>query len=305
MDKELVSVVIPTYNRANVIADSIYSVLNQTYSSLEVIIVDDCSSDDTESIIKKINDSRIKYIKLTKNRGACVARNTGIRCAIGEILAFHDSDDIWKPNKLEIEVTALNKNKADVVFCAINRHNYNNCDEIFPVLQEGFKTHKEIVEGFFVSTQTIVGRKKVFEKYQFDENVRRMQDYDLMIRIAETEKVYFVNQALVDVYLQENSISSMTSNQYVKIRDVTKLFLDKYPEFGLKYPKWKIEMYSRLGHCLVMLNEDAVDIYKEIMRIEVSRKNCTKYLLCRLHLLKSYFVLLEKIEGFKKLGEKK
>ena len=77
-NKPLVSVIIPTYNRGRLILDSINSVLNQTYKNIELIVVDDCSTDDTEKTVKSIDDSRIKYIKLEKNSGACVARNKGI-----------------------------------------------------------------------------------------------------------------------------------------------------------------------------------------------------------------------------------
>ena len=303
MCMDFVSVVIPSFNRAKVIVESIKSVLNQTYTNLEVVVVDDCSTDNTEEIVNEIDDSRVKYIKLKKNSGACVARNTGVDNSIGNIIAFHDSDDLWKPNKLEIEMNALKNNNADVVFCAITRHNYGRDDEVFPQLQEGFKTHQEIVEGFFVSTQTILGYKSIFEKYRFDKNVRRMQDYDLMVRIAEDNKVYFVKQALVDVYLQSDSISSNSVNQYLKIKESTELFLKKYKNYGEMYPEWKKEMYSRLGHCLVMLDEDATGIYKELLRLDKSKENHIKYILCRLHLLKTYFDFMDKKE--KNVGERK
>ena len=100
-NKPLVSVIIPTYNRGRLILDSINSVLNQTYKNIELIVVDDCSTDNTEEILKSINDSRIKYVKLEKNSGACIARNKGIELSTGEFIAFNDSDDLWITTKLE------------------------------------------------------------------------------------------------------------------------------------------------------------------------------------------------------------
>ena len=91
--KNLVSVIIPTYNRAHLIKRSAMSVLNQTYSNLELIIVDDGSTDNTEEVVKSIDDNRVIYIK-QPNQGACAARNNGIDHAKGEFIAFQDSDDV-------------------------------------------------------------------------------------------------------------------------------------------------------------------------------------------------------------------
>ena len=113
----MISVVIPSYNRENTISNSIESVLKQTYSDIEVIVVDDGSTDKTEDIVKGIGDNRIRYIKLEKNSGACVARNIGIMNANGSYIAFQDSDDIWHPDKLEKQYQAIKKYNADLVFC--------------------------------------------------------------------------------------------------------------------------------------------------------------------------------------------
>ena len=97
----LVSVIIPTYNRKKTILSAIYSVLKQTYTKLEVIVVDDGSTDGTGELIKKtIKDERLVYIKLKKNKGQSAARNVGVKRSIGEIIAFQDSDDIWDESKL-------------------------------------------------------------------------------------------------------------------------------------------------------------------------------------------------------------
>lgn len=104
---ELVSVIIPTYNRANLILQAVKSVLNQTYKNFEIIIVDDGSSDNTEDVINVIHDNRIRYIKHAINKGASAARNTGIREAKGKYIAFQDSDDHWLPDKLEKQVKRI------------------------------------------------------------------------------------------------------------------------------------------------------------------------------------------------------
>ena len=88
-----VSVIIPTYNRAHLVGRAIRSVLNQTYQDFEIIVVDDCSTDNTEEIVKGFNDHRIRYMRHDRNRGGSAARNTGIKASQGKYIAFLDSDD--------------------------------------------------------------------------------------------------------------------------------------------------------------------------------------------------------------------
>src|SRR5574344_1834201 len=97
---DLVSVIMPSYNTAQYIAESINSVINQTYQEWELIIVDDCSTDDTDEVVKSFHDKRIRYLKNDKNSGAAVSRNRALREAKGRWIAFLDSDDLWKPQKL-------------------------------------------------------------------------------------------------------------------------------------------------------------------------------------------------------------
>lgn len=113
MKDELISVITPVYNAETYISVTIDSVMNQTYSNLEHILVDDCSSDMSETIIKKLaeKDSRIKYIKLKENSGAAVARNKGLENAKGRYIAFIDSDDIWKKEKLEKQLSFMKSNQ--------------------------------------------------------------------------------------------------------------------------------------------------------------------------------------------------
>ena len=110
MDKDLISIIMPTYNCGKYISESIQSVINQTYTKWELIIVDDCSTDDTKDIIKLFHDNRICYVMNEKNKGAAISRNLALSIAKGEWIAFLDSDDIWKCNKLEKQISFMKKN---------------------------------------------------------------------------------------------------------------------------------------------------------------------------------------------------
>ena len=100
-ENDLVSVIMPSYNTASYIEETVRSVLNQTYTNWELIIVDDCSTDNTDEILDKISDDRIRIYKNKKNAGAAVSRNRALREAKGRWIAFLDSDDFWFPDKLE------------------------------------------------------------------------------------------------------------------------------------------------------------------------------------------------------------
>ena len=117
-----VSVVIPTYNRGRLIQRAIESVQAQTYPAItEIIIVDDGSTDNTEEMVRKVRDRRVRYVKLEGNHGAGYARNRGAEISTGDYLAYCDSDDHWTPDKLERQMIYMEETKADMCFHAFER----------------------------------------------------------------------------------------------------------------------------------------------------------------------------------------
>ncbi|NIF83324.1 glycosyltransferase family 2 protein [Comamonas sp. Tr-654] len=127
ISRPLVSVITPAFNSENYINEAIDSVLSQTYKEIELIVVDDCSSDRTQSIVEEYIrlDDRVKYIRMQSNCGVAEARNNGIRLARGRFIAFLDSDDIWYPEKIERQVKFMQEKSVSLTFCAyekINEH---------------------------------------------------------------------------------------------------------------------------------------------------------------------------------------
>lgn len=285
----MISVVIPTYNRAGVIVRSVESVLNQSYRDIEVIVVDDCSTDDTKAVLETIKDERLRYCCLEKNSGACAARNKGIELSRGEYIAFQDSDDEFLPNKMEAQLNTLLEKKADIVFCAFEKIFSDGVRQYIPSnTAEGFLGQRELIYESLVSTQTILGRAEVIRSVGFDVTMPRMQDYDFIIRASERYSVYFLNQALVNVYEQPDSITA-TPRQYQKRLEITQKLLEKYNQLSVKYPEWEIRMLKIVAHCQVMLDADAAPTLKLICAKEKTLQNYAKLTLSKIGLLKPIF----------------
>ena len=252
MSNDLISVVIPTFNREKLVTRSIKSVLNQTLKNIEVVVVDDGSTDNTENAIKKIKDKRIKYYKLKKNSGACYARNFGISKSKGKYIAFQDSDDVFHKDKLEKQLKNLLLNDSDLDFCRICLKFMN--DFLVPTDSQikGFTEGgyiSELCRGNFISTQTILAKKSVFEDISFDNSLPRFQDYDLILRIMTKYKMSYTNKVLVDLYKEDNTIGSSSS----KLRKACLIMLKK------KYDLEPVQEDLLIDNLAFWLKKDKID----------------------------------------------
>lgn len=228
----LVTVIIPTYNRAATIRRAIDSVLGQSYKELELIIVDDCSSDNTVQIVHSYCDKRINLICLPQNGGANAARNMGISAAKGEYIAFQDSDDEWLKDKLAVQMDYINITGKKVCYCQhtlitetkrISIPEQTNQKEIYEE-----KISDVLRKRNVISTQTLVIHKEVVEKIgMFDETMKRLQDYEFVIRICQKYNIAYINQSLVNVYRMKECIS----NDNIALADALGKILIKHIEF--------------------------------------------------------------------------
>ncbi|WP_436686501.1 glycosyltransferase family 2 protein [Lactiplantibacillus plantarum] len=280
----MISVIIPVYNRENTILKAVSSVLNQTYSNLEIIVVNDNSNDRTLEIVQGIKDTRLNIITLSKNVGANYARNIGIEKATGDFIAFQDSDDIWETNKLEVQYNAFIKTKSDIIFCQFTKYNNKNqIVDVFPKLNEGFIEYKDLIIKSKVSTQTILAKRSVFTKVLFDSTIPRFQDFDFTIRAGQEFKFYFIARSLVNVFQMNDSI---TSTDHRKLLEIHEILLKKYPDVAEKYPKFKIWLLSTIGYFKVEFREDSTDIFYNLYLLDKNRKNYFKYVMSRIGLLR-------------------
>jgi len=191
----LVSVVIPTCNRSALLTGAIQSVRLQTYRNLEIIVIDDASTDDTQEIVEGFADPRIRYLRHDINRGGAAARNTGIRAAAGEYIAFLDDDDEWAPAKTDEQLEVLEDDGCDVVMCTWDQHG----EQILKFGGKKIVELEDLRQGRFTAggTGVLMARAAVVKKTMFDESLPRYQDWDLFIRIANKHKICYLNRPLV------------------------------------------------------------------------------------------------------------
>lgn len=193
-----VSVIIPTYNNAKYIDKSINSVLSQTYKDFEIIIVDDGSSDNTKEVLKQYN-GKIKYY-YQENKGVSFARNKGIRESSGEYIAFLDSDDVWFPNKIEIQILILEKDEKVGLVCSLVT-TIDNGGKPLGIIKPSKLPGESFGEFFFLGSSypsTYLIRKRCFDEVGlFDEKIAILEDLDICLRIALKFKIKIESEPLV------------------------------------------------------------------------------------------------------------
>lgn len=240
MKSPLVSIIIPTFNRVNLIADTLYSIINQTYKNWECIIVDDISTDKTLKVLKefKNKDKRINYFQRPENmlKGANSCRNYGFEKSKGELINWFDSDDIMCKDFLLKAVNSFNTVK-DLSFVLFDFATFKG--SIDNIIGTQKNTTTNIIEDYATwkinfGTWAIVWSRNTVENYRFDVRLTRAQDLDFNLRILFNEKLNFIAIGEVGVYLRSHpdnltslynnmNLSSLKSEIYVRKKLINKL----------------------------------------------------------------------------------
>jgi glycosyltransferase involved in cell wall biosynthesis len=288
-DNSLVSVIIPTYNRANTIRKAIESALFQTYRNCEIIVIDDGSTDETENIVFSINDNRLLYHKIV-NSGANVARNTGLKKAKGEYIAFLDSDDEWLPDKISKQMELIMLHDVDVVysgFVCINEKG-ESLRNVYPVEYQNFFVEL-IVSNYIGTLSTLIVKKScLLEVGGFDESLPSCQDWDLYIRLAMHYRFKAVNALLVNYYESEMTVKISSSKKAVVLGH--KMIKEKFRTeiLGLSEKK-NAERKDYVGRMLVS-GGALKDGFLEIMSAFMIDKQWMVFLKSTLFFLKRIFI---------------
>lgn len=247
----------PTYNRAAYIGESVESILSQTYSNWELIIVDDASEDNTEEIISQINDNRIKYHKTPKTGVGIRLRNIGIEKTEGELIAFIDSDDLWAPTKLEKQVTALHDH-PDAAFSVTNGYNFKKKNEprdYFYKEREGVR-YDDILLSIFKSEASVMPQSLMFRKQCLPVIQRFVEtapasDVEFMIGLAAEFKAVILYEPLLYRRIHDDNftaaywergyqegikmINVYKNNGCLSVKDAADAFFRLYINFGESY----------------------------------------------------------------------
>ncbi len=217
-----VSVVIPAHNSADTIGRALASVLSQTLAPFEIVVVDDCSSDETVRIVEAVGSPLIRVVRLTAHAGASGARNAGIEAAGGELVAFLDADDAWLPAKLEKQVALITSDdRFAFVACA--------SEEFSPLGEDlgdtfrgrrplpGRDAWKGLLACNTVATPTVlVWRRHLIDVGGFDRALAIGEDQDMWIRLALRGEIGYLPECLVHVYARVNSLSDRRFHDHVR-----------------------------------------------------------------------------------------
>lgn len=225
VQKNLVSVIIPTYKRSEKLPRAVRSVLNQTYSNVEVLVVSDNEPYDkytieARRIVESFNDPRVKLVTQKQHKNGAAARNAGIRASTGNYIAFLDDDDFWDKDKLELQVTVLNS--LDSTFGGVSCLNKVFKDGKLHHVQQSYRSgylYKRILMCMLaVSTDTVVlKRDALFDAGLFDENLLRNQEIQLFTFFTCKYKIYLIDKYLCNVDIDDNQ-NRPTPEKYIDVK---------------------------------------------------------------------------------------
>lgn len=217
MKQELVSIIMPTYNCGKFIEETIQYVLAQTYQNWELLIVDDCSTDNTKEIVNKYiaKDNRIKYEVLENNSGAAIARNVALKKAKGKYIAFLDSDDLWNKDKLEKQVKFMQEN--NYYFTYTNYRTINEESESLNRVVTGPKkvTKAGMYNYCWPGCLTVMYNREKVGLVQI-ENLKKNNDYAMWLKVIQKANCYLLNEVLASYRIRTGSISNQSKIKLIK-----------------------------------------------------------------------------------------
>lgn len=255
----IVSIVLPTYNRAYIISRAIGSILNQTFTDFELIVVDDGSVDNTKEVIDAFKDSRIKYVCHEKNKGISAARNTGTALAQGAFIAGQDSDDMWLPQYLEraLKVFATVGPRVGVVYTRIQKKMRDGTIVLVPPLDfypTSGNLHEKLLEGNFITMQAAIMRRECFDSiggFEKNREFDSIYEWSFLLSLSQRYEFAFVPDVGLEITVFEDSV---TSNQAKRLRARELTFLKHLKEFE-RYPRIYARNAYNIGHAYAIRGE--------------------------------------------------
>lgn len=272
-----VSVVLPTYNRAPVLGRAIRSVLAQTYSDLELIVVDDASDDRTEEVVADFDDPRLVYLRQERRSGVGRARNTGIRAAGASLIAFQDSDDEWLIDKLSRQVAAMREAGDDtglvcggyIVLAANGRVRY-----IRPTdrMQHGDWGADNIFDFRFIAPTWLVRLDTIERAGLFDETLPNLEDWELAFRLYRHCRIVALDRPLL---VKHGSTDGLNANMPSRGRSLA-VIAERHGDLWTDHPRVLAKLYRSRGHCLCSIGDVQAgrDSLRQALRLDPQSFRC-------------------------------
>jgi glycosyltransferase involved in cell wall biosynthesis len=247
----MVSVIIPTYNRRHTILRAIESVLAQSFTDFEILVVDDGSTDDTLETMAALTDDRIRVIRHASNRGAAAARNTGMRTARGEFIAWLDSDDEWLPDKIETQIMALKCAQTDQKIC-FSAYEIEE-QERFRIYHPAIPDRKQLFLGCDLSPgSTLVFNRSVLDTVGLlDERLRRYEDWDWLLRACKHFRLISIGLPLTRIHYSPHRSAAHVEASALQFIRKYKDELNRMGRYGRKVmarPLFEVARYYAQEH---------------------------------------------------------
>lgn len=245
-----ISVVIPTYNAERTILETIESVLKQTFQDFELIVIDDGSTDQTVRLLQTVEDHRLQVFSYP-NSGAAIARNRGIAHSTGEYISFIDSDDLWTPDKLEFQFSALQKNPHAGLAYSWTCNMTATADQFFPtpkfLYQGDVYPHLLVVNFLCCGSNCLIRRSAIEAVGEFDSTLKAAEDWDYWLRLAAHTKFVVVPKYQIFYRLSSESLSSNAETlEYYSRVVLDRVFQTVPPELqGLKNRSLSIRLVAK------------------------------------------------------------
>jgi glycosyltransferase involved in cell wall biosynthesis len=241
----VVSVIVPCFNHARFLPEAVASILSQSHSDLELILVDDCSSDNSWDLMKSFaaKDHRVKAVRHEYNQGLPTTRNDGLRIAKGAFIAFCDSDDVWETRKVETQLRLLRSHPDyDMVYCEtliIDEHGTPTGERFsdpypLPTIHSGW-LFPQLLRGNFINVQSALMRRRCLDSVgHFDKDLRVLEDWWYWVQLSRRHRFLFHPEPLARYRVHGQSMNAMKTRSFPVTR--VKLFrrlLDNYPDLDL------------------------------------------------------------------------